>query len=131
MIVLDTHAWIWWVADSRRLSAPARQRIDQAVEVSGVHVSAISCWEVSLLVRRGRLELSMPLDEWISHSESLPYLHFVAVDPQIALLSNALPGPWHDDPADRIILATALHLGAALVSKDGKLRRLRSVPMVW
>ena len=131
MIVLDTHAWIWWVADPRRLSAPARQRVDQAVEDSAVHVSAISCWEISLLVRRGRLELSMPLEEWIRHSELLPYLHFVAVDPQIALLSNALPGPWHQDPADRIILATALHLGASLVTKDSKLRRLRSVPTVW
>jgi PIN domain nuclease of toxin-antitoxin system len=131
LIVLDTHAWIWWVSDPRRLSAPARRRIDQGVEESAVHVSAISCWEVSLLVRRGRLELSMALEEWIRHSESLPYVHFVAVDPQIALLSNALPGAWHPDPADRIILATALHLGAVLVSKDGKLRRLRSAVTVW
>jgi PIN domain nuclease of toxin-antitoxin system len=131
LIVLDTHAWIWWVADPSRLSALARRRIEHAVADSAVHVSAISCWEISLLVRRRRLELSMPLDEWISHSESLPYLHFVAVDLQIALRSNALLGPWHEDPADRIILATALQLGAALVSKDGKLRRQRNVQTVW
>lgn len=131
MIVLDTHAWIWWVSDPRQLSAAARRRIEQAVADSAVHVSAMSCWEVSLLVRRRRLELSMPLDEWIGHSESLPYLHFVAVDPQIALRSNALPGPWHQDPADRIILATALQLGAVLVSKDGKLRRQQGVETVW
>lgn len=73
----------------------------------------------------------MPLEEWIGLSESLPYLHFVAVDHQIALRSNALPGSWHEDPADRIIVATALQLGAALVSKDGKLRRQQNVQTVW
>lgn len=73
----------------------------------------------------------MPLDEWIGHSESLPYLHFVVVDPQIALRSNALPGPWHADPADRIILATAFELGAALISKDGELRRQQNVQTIW
>jgi PIN domain nuclease of toxin-antitoxin system len=74
---------------------------------------------------------SMPLDEWIGHSEALPYLHFVAVDSPIALRSNALPGRWHEDPADRIIVATALQLGAALVSKDGRLRRQQTVQTIW
>ena len=73
----------------------------------------------------------MPIEEWVGHSESLPYLHFVAVDHRIALSSNALPGPWQGDPADRIILATAARLGAVLVTKDEALRRQPHVPTIW
>lgn len=129
--MLDTHAWIWWVADPEQLSLGARQRIDLEAEQSGVHLSAISCWEISLLVRKQRLVLTMEAEDWIAMSEALPYVTVVPVDSRIALRSNALPGDIHEDPADRLIVATALTLGATLVTKDARLRGYRGVPTLW
>ncbi len=130
MIVLDTHAWLWWLSDPDKLSRRARSAIDAALG-PGIHVSSISAWEVTLLVRKGRLTLRMPVDDWIARSEGLPFLRFVPVDNRIAVRSNALPAPMHDDPADRIIVATAQLLGAALVTKDQRLRRYRPVKSIW
>jgi PIN domain nuclease of toxin-antitoxin system len=130
LIVLDTHAWLWWVSDPDRLSRRARSAIDAALG-DGIHVSSISAWEVTLLVRKGRLTLRLPPEEWIARSEGLPFLRFVPVDNRIAARSNALPPPMHDDPADRIIVATAIVLGAGLVTKDQRIRRYRHVKAIW
>ena len=96
-----------------------------------IRVSSISVWEVAQLVSRGRLELTMDVTDWIAKSESLPFLQFVPVDNRIALRSTRLPEPFHADPADRIIVATALSLGGTLVTKDDKLRRYQHVPTTW
>jgi PIN domain nuclease of toxin-antitoxin system len=130
LIVLDTHAWLWWLSDPDQLSRRARTAID-ASHSAGIHVSSVSAWEVTLLVRKGRLTLRMPVEEWIARSEGLPFLRFVPVDNRIAVRSNALPAPMHDDPADRIIVATALVLGAGLVTKDQRIRRYRHVKAIW
>lgn len=94
-------------------------------------MSAISCWEVSLLVQRGRLELAMAVEEWIARSEALPFLEFLPVDHRIATLANNLPGELHADPADRIIVATCLLHGLPLVTKDRRLRRYAHIEMIW
>lgn len=96
-----------------------------------VFVSSISCWEVSLLTSRGRLELAIPVEDWIARSEGLPWLQFVPLDNRIALRSNRLPGEIHDDPADRIIIATALTLGAALVTRDRRIQAYPHVETIW
>ena len=121
MILLDTHVWIWWVSGSTKLSAPAQRAIASHVRSGRVHLSAISAWEVALLVRRGRLELTQPVEDWVARSLTLPFVEFVPVDPRIALRSVALPAPLHDDPADRIITSTAIGLGATLPTRDARL----------
>ncbi len=131
MIVLDTHVWVWWVTGARQLSDNAAEVIDQSAGQDAIHLSSIGVWEIALLVERGRLELSMQLDDWIAQSESLPFLHFVPLNNRIALRSIALPGLIHRDPADRIIIATALSLGAKLVTKDDKLRSYSQVETIW
>lgn len=131
MIVLDTHTWIWWIGDPDRLSEPARHRIETEARKDQVCISSISAWELALLVKKGRLELTVDPREWIARSESLPFLRFVPVDNRIAVLSNDLPGVFHDDPADRIIVASALTLGATLVTKDTKIRDYPSVESLW
>ena len=131
MIVLDTHAWIWWVASPEQLSDRARGEIDRAKEHKEICISSISCWEIALLVRKGRLELTIPVGEWIAKSETLPFVQFIPLDNRIALDSNQLLGELHEDPADRIIIATALVLGAPLVSKDTKIRDYPHVRTVW
>lgn len=131
MILLDTHAWIWWVANPDLISAPARQRIETVIREDSVSISSISCWEVSLLVKKGRLDLTMPSEEWIARSEELPFFRFIPIDNRIAVRSNDLPGDLHDDPADRIIIATALALGIPLITKDKKIRDYPHVETVW
>jgi PIN domain nuclease of toxin-antitoxin system len=131
VIVLDTHAWVWWVSQTRRLSKTAVDAIEKSMAERTLRVSCISAWEVSLLVQRQRLKLSMDVHDWIAASEALPVLQFVPVDNRIALRSTALPGKLHQDPADRIIVATTLILGATLVTKDQRLLRYPHVETLW
>lgn len=132
MIVLDTHVWVWYISNPEQLSSRARGAIDH--EITGrkpLFISSISAWELSMLVSKGRLELTMDVRDWIAKSESIPFFHFVPVDNAIAYKSVFLPEPVHDDPADRIIIATALTQGASLVTKDDKLLSLASVETIW
>ena len=131
VIVLDTHAWIWWVADPASLSRRARTAIDQAARLQRLYISCISVWEVAMLVARGRLKLTTGVDDWIAASEALLALTFVPVDTRIALRSVQLPAPLHQDPADRMIVATTLVLGARLVSRDERMHAYPHVHAVW
>ena len=132
LIVLDTHVWIWWVASPDRLSPAAELAISSAIDAGGrISVSSISCWEIGLLVKKGRLRLTSSTAEWVARATGLPFLHFVPVDNQIALRSIELPGELHDDPADRLIVATALGLGLPLVTKDRRLHEYPHVSTVW
>jgi PIN domain nuclease of toxin-antitoxin system len=130
--VLDTHAWVWWVADPGRLPPAVRRHIAGVLERGApLHVSAISAWEVAMLVQRRRLELTMDVAAWVARCEAAPELAFVPVDNRIALRSVSLPDFPHGDPADRIIVATALDLDAALVTGDRRLRGYAPVASVW
>jgi PIN domain nuclease of toxin-antitoxin system len=131
VIVLDTHALLWWVNDPNSLSKPAIKAIDTALQSNLVYVSCISSWEVALLVERGRLRLALDVRDWICRCEALPFLTFVPVSNAIAIESVRLPDFPHNDPADRIIAATALSLGAMLVTKDNKLRNYPHVKTIW
>jgi len=131
LILLDTHAWVWWVASPERLSVSARERIDNEASDLQVHISSISCWELTLLVKKKRLELTMDVEEWIARSEALPFFSFVPVDNRIAVLSNHLPGEFHEDPADRIITATASLLEATLITRDQKIRDYPHIQTLW
>jgi PIN domain nuclease of toxin-antitoxin system len=131
VIVIDTHVLLWWVNDPSSLSAPAQGAIDAAMQTRSVHVSTISSWEIALLVERGRLRLALDVRDWLCRCEALPFLSFVPVDNAIAVESVRLPDFPHPDPADRIIAATALSLGASLVTKDDKLRGYPHVKTIW
>jgi PIN domain nuclease of toxin-antitoxin system len=133
MIVFDTHVWVWWVSDPKYLSTAARKAADEAKAKprNGIYLSSISVWEVALLVAKGRLQLTMKVGDWIRRSEALPFLNFVPVDNAVALRSVHLPGSFHADPCDRIIVATAQSLGADLITKDEKIRNYPHVKTVW
>lgn len=131
MIVLDTHTLLWWVNDPTILSKAARNAIDTAMKSQAIHVSSISSWEIALLVERGRLRLSLDVRDWICRCEALPFLTFIPVNNAIAVESVRLPDFPHADHADRIIAATALSLGAALITKDDKLQQYPHVKTIW
>jgi PIN domain nuclease of toxin-antitoxin system len=131
MIVLDTHVWIWWVSNLQPLSHRARKALDMSMEKNAIFISSISAWEVALLVARKRLKLTMGVTDWIAKSERLPFVTFVPIDNAIAVKSVGLPEPFHTDPADRIIIATAITMGAALVTKDERIINYPHVETIW
>ncbi|MBA4398034.1 MAG: VapC toxin family PIN domain ribonuclease [Syntrophus sp. (in: bacteria)] len=131
MIVLDTHAWIWWVSNPAFLSEKAKGIIDGEAMEKNIFISTISTWEVVILVSRGRLKLTMDASDWVAASEALPFLNFVPVSNSIALKSVQLPDALHNDPADRIIIATAISLGAVLITKDEKISNYPHVKTAW
>jgi len=120
MIVLDTHIWVWWVHGDERLTRTQAEVIE-ANETDGVGVSAISCWEIAKLVEYGRLELPCSLEEWFEDALSYPGVHLFELTPEIAIESTQLPGEFHRDPADQMIVATARVYGCPLVTSDGRL----------
>ena len=131
MIVLDTHAWIWFISNPEFLSKRAKNAVLAAVEDKSILISSISAWEVALLVTKKRLKLTLDISDWIAKSESLPFIQFVPVTNSIAVKSVNLPSPLHPDPADRIIIATALSVGAPLVTKDKKLLSYSHINTIW
>ena len=128
MIVLDTHAWIWWAAKLPDLSPRARRAIE---EEPARGVAAISCWEVAMLVRKGRLTLDRDVGAWVETALRLPGVELLDLSPSIAVGAALLDEPFHGDPADRMIAATALQVGAPVITKDRKLRDYKPLRTVW
>lgn len=128
MIILDTHAWIWWVDGSGRLPDNTRRLIDAADRIG---IPAISCWEIAMLVEKKRLGLSMDVEVWIDLALQRSRVELVPLTPEIAVLSTRLPGEFHGDPADRLIVASSLSRNAPLVTKDEKVTNWGFVPVFW
>lgn len=116
--LLDTHTLVWLLTGSDRLGDKARKLIQQAAEEDNLFLSAISPWEIAMLISKGRLVLDRDVGEWIKEALSLPGIRLEPLSPEIAVASTRLPGDIHPDPADRIIASTARHLGAMLITDD-------------
>jgi len=133
VIVLDTHALLWWVNDDGRLSKPARKAIEQECRREGgqILISAITAWEIALLVAKDRLALTMNVDDWLRTVARIEGVRFVPVDNEVAVQSVQLPGEFHPDPADRMITALARHYSIPVVTGDTKIRNYRHVKTLW
>jgi len=132
MIMLDTHVLLWWLSGSDLLSVSAAKAIRKTLaQDSEVIVSAISTWEVSMLIDKGRLVLSMDVESWFDEAAQIDGVRFVPVDNEISIKSTLLPGNFHKDPADRIIVATARKLAVPLVTADEKIRNYEHVKTIW
>ena len=128
MIILDTHAWLWWNNESSNLSNSARTAIDLTDEIG---IPAMSCWEVAMLAGKSRIELSMDVEVWINLALEHPKVKLLPLTPQIAVLSTRLPGEFHGDPADRLIVATALTHQVPLISKDRLIQKWGYLQVIW
>ena len=122
MIVLDTQAWVWWTNDPARLSETQRQAISDS-EDDTIGVSVISCWEIAKLYEYGRLELPIELSEWFYAALAYPGVSLLNLTPEIAIESTRLPGDFHRDPFDQMIVATARLNQCPLLTSDGKIIR--------
>jgi PIN domain nuclease of toxin-antitoxin system len=126
VIVLDTHAWIWWRAEPGRLSVPAARAIAEADRIG---VSSISMWELGMLVRRGRISLDRDVALWMRQALADSRIAVLAPGAGVALAAALLNFPG--DPADRLIYAAASQAGARLVTRDARIARFDPARVLW
>lgn len=129
MILLDTHVWLWWHAEPSRLSRPARRAIDEAETIG---VSAISAWEVAMLVRRRRISLDRDVASWVRQALAPARIVAHPLTPEVAVAAGSLEGErFRGDPADRFIYATARAQRTPLVTRDEAIRGFDSRNTIW
>lgn len=117
-LLLDTHTAIW-LTENQPIASTAVEAIDAAYQAGTMlFVSAITAWEVGLLVSRNRLSLVAKPERWFQRLLTIPGVRLADLSPDILIASSFLPGTPPRDPADRIILATARDLGATLITRD-------------
>lgn len=129
--LIDTHTWVWWVTEDRRLSKRALRAIEKASADHALFLSLISVWEVAKKVEKGQLVLDRPVDDWLDLATVQPGLHLAELTRQVLCESCRLPEPFHGDPADQIIVATARDRDAIIVTKDQRIRDYPNVRSVW
>ncbi len=131
MIVLDTQVWLWWLHDPARLSKPAHKAITRAERENAIRISAISVWEIAVKNQLGKLALPLEINTWFEQAKAYRGLAVEPMDPLDAIASTQLPGHFHKDPADRIIVALARRHGAPIVSSDAKILDYPHVRAIW
>lgn len=122
-LLLDTHVLVWLMEGDERLSAALRSAATQAQQRNALYVSAITPWEIAMLVAKGRLRLKRDVGDWIDAALGLPGVRLAPLLPAISVASTRLPWPVHSDPADHILIATARHMDATLATADQALLR--------
>jgi PIN domain nuclease of toxin-antitoxin system len=118
LLLLDTHVLIWAMLNEPHLGRQAAKNINLASRQDRLAISAITPWEIGLLERKKRITLQKDVLQWIREALAKPGVSLVPLEPEIAVNSTRLPFEMHPDPADRILVATARHLGAILVTAD-------------
>ena len=117
-LLLDTHVLVWLLEDSARITESVHAQIQDAVDADELYVSAITPWEIAMLVAKGRLRFNRDVADWIDAALSQPGIQLAPLAPAISVASTRLPWPTHPDPADRILMATSRSLDLTLVSAD-------------
>ena len=121
-LLLDTHIWIWYAEGiTGKLKPKTAARIEQSLRDYRLHVSAVSVWEIGLLIAKDRIVLSAPVRDWIQAATALPGLRLLPLGADAALESTMLPGDPHGDPADRLLIAETRVAGLTLVTADSKI----------
>jgi PIN domain nuclease of toxin-antitoxin system len=121
MILLDTHIWLWWLHDQNRLSDRVQTTIVLEEPQNGILVSAISVWEIAVKSSLGKLALPLPINEWYAMAQAYPGVTVEPLNPLDAIASAQLPGEFHKDPADRVLIAIARRYDISLVTLDTKI----------
>jgi PIN domain nuclease of toxin-antitoxin system len=128
VILLDTHAWLWYVSDPQSLSKTAAAEIAKGERIG---ISAISCFEVATAVVKGRIRLDRSILDWLETALSLPRTELLPITPAVSVKATQLGAEFHGDPADRIIVATAILESASLITKDSRIQKYPGVPTIW
>lgn len=131
MIVVDTHVLIWDALNPNRLSPDARAAIMRANQTTGIFVADITLWEIAMLTQKGRIQVTMDVHSFLNLLLQANEIHLVAISPEIAAHSVHLPATVNYDPADRLIVATALEKNFPLVTADRNLQSSAPISIIW
>jgi len=129
--LLDTHIWIWWNMNPQKLSQKVKELISNAEMYDEILLSAISPWEFSKLLEKKRVGISCDPEDWINTALDMPKLRLVPLSPVLSYRSTMLPQPFHNDPADQIIVATAREENATILTKDERILAYKNVRSLW
>jgi PIN domain nuclease of toxin-antitoxin system len=127
MILLDTHAWIYYLGDPDALSAPAMNAISQSETIG---LSIMSCMEAAILIRKGKIQIDQSLENWMEQMTNVYRLEILPITPSIVIRANSF-SDFHPDPADRIIAATSIAHGIPLITKDRILTSRKDIQTIW
>ena len=118
-ILLDTCALIWMAEGDRRFQAsPSKNKIERSFRENQLHISSITLWEISMLNSKNRLQMNTPVLIWLKSCIQKYNLQIIQISPEIAVESCQLPGGFHADPADRVIVASARVHDLSLLTED-------------
>jgi PIN domain nuclease of toxin-antitoxin system len=121
-LLLDTHVWLWYAEGvSERLRPASTRKLDEARKGDGLVVSPISVWEIGMHAARGRIQLAVPLRDWVERALGVPGIRLAPLDAAVAAESTLLPGEPQGDPADRFLIATARTHGLVLATRDERI----------
>ena len=126
-LLLDTHVLVYWLS-GRKLTPKHRRAIGQATSKQPLWVSDITLWEIATLYSLGRIELNLPLRDWLERATAPPLVQRAHITPAVASDVASLPDDFHRDPGDRIIVSTARVLGATLLTTDDRIVSSGLVP---
>ena len=129
--LLDTHTWIWWNMNPKKLSSKVNSLLSNPDNYEELLISAISVWEFCKLLEKERLGISCDPQEWIAQALDMPKLRLVPLSTTIAYLSTTLEQPFHGDPADQLIVATAKQESATILTKDKLIQSYQQVKTLW
>ena len=129
--MLDTHTWIWWHMNPKKLSQKVKKIIENTNSYDEILLSAISPWEFSKLLEKKKIGISCDPEDWINSALDMPKFRLVPLFPVLAYRSTTLPQPFHSDPADQIIVAAAREENATILTKDEKILAYDNVRSLW
>jgi len=129
--LLDTHTWIWWHMNPSNLSKKVKQLISDINNYSELLLSSISPWEFSKLLEKKRIGISCNPEDWLKKALEMPKFRLVELSPSIAYRSTVLPQPFHNDPGDQIIVATAREENATILTKADNIQKYNHVKSIW
>ena len=129
--MLDTHTWIWWHMNPQKLSQKVKRIVGNTDRYNEILLSAISPWEFSKLLEKKQIGISCDPEDWINSALDMPKFRLTPLSPVLAYRSTVLPQPFHSDPADHIIVATAREENATILTKDERILTYKNVRSLW
>ena len=128
-VLLDTHAWLWWLLGSDQLPTKERDELDRLASRGALRLAAVSLWEAQMLHAKSRLVLSQPFDIWIRDAAAANVVQVLPLDVEVVIALAGLPPSFHGDPADRLIVSTSRAHKIPLATHDGAIRKSRATTL--